>query len=83
MEEKLYNNQSQAWDKTKDVGGLGNNWSNNQIFWGNGRAQPGGGHKLEIHRTNMDRRSENKQQFANTGEYKYLYNQQWEGDWGR
>ncbi len=38
-----YCNQPQVWDETKDVGGLGNDQSNNQIFWGKWRAQTGGG----------------------------------------
>ncbi len=48
MVEILYNNQPQAQDELKDVGGKGNNWSNKQIFWGNRRAWTGGGHTQEI-----------------------------------
>ncbi len=71
--EKIYNNQPHAQDEIKDVRGLGNNWSNKQIFWGNGKAWTGGGYKQEINRMNTDRRSENeeawdKQHFANTWE---------------
>ncbi len=39
MEKKWFNNQSQAQDEMKDVGGLGNKWFNNQIFLGKGGHQ--------------------------------------------
>jgi hypothetical protein len=72
MEKILYNKQPQAQDETKYMGGLGNSWSNKQIFWGNGRARTWGGHKQEIvdrYRTEeVKMRRHDKQHFANIGE---------------
>ena len=56
--ENWYRNQPQTQDKTKDVGVLGNNQSNKQIFWGKERARTEGGCNQDKQRE--DRRRKGK-----------------------
>ena len=71
MEKIWCSNQQQIQDETKDLGGLGNNQPNNQIFGCMGRVKTGGCCKQEINRKSKNGGSENeeadKQHFGITG----------------